>query len=125
MTETKAIWALVQRLKELTEAGKLPWEKKFVSGVYQVSLARYSIDLLSQPGQNEFSAAPDYVIKVYDDSGDVISEKTDVEISKELSISSPEVYNAMKELYAEARSKALNVNESLADLLRTLDNLSD
>jgi hypothetical protein len=56
---------------------------------------------------------------IYDDAGELVSESTDIEMSRELGLG-PEAYTTMKSLYEDARAKALNVTKVLDDLLDSL-----
>jgi hypothetical protein len=101
---TKILIELIQK----TDSGSLAWEPTAEEGVYQVSFPRFTVQLSSN--------GADIVLSILNSEGTVIEEASDPEFTDHIT----DAYVAMKQLYANARRRALGVDAALDELLEEL-----
>jgi len=115
-TEEKTL-QLVQRLHAKTKSGEVPWERTSRPGTFQAAFPNHIVKLSAFQNLDTPDAL-DYVISVFDESGTILENASDVDLQKV----SPgvKVFQLMEELYEAARRQALDVDSALDSLLSEL-----
>lgn len=116
---TKKIIDILQKLKTLTQAGKIEWETTEKSNVFQTSFPEFSIRIGQRPTKAP-DAPPDevdYIISLYNQGGVMVENMSDLDLTRMYR----EAYSDMKEIYDSARGYALGTEQTLDTIIATLD----
>ena len=117
MTNDKYL-RLVTRLIEKTRRGEANWQIAPDDGVFTLPLADYSVNI-AQLRSNSSSYETDIVISLVDPTGTTMDSVRDFELASELHEPN-KLIAAMERLYAEARRKALGIDQALDAVLGEL-----
>jgi|JI7StandDraft_1071085.scaffolds.fasta_scaffold392318_2 hypothetical protein len=110
---------LIERLHGRTAAEGLPWQETEVDGVYQITFPTFSVSLSKRPSQHH-DADNDYWISIYNSSGKLIDEISDMEFPADFVLNGKPPYLYMEELYEMARRTAMGVEGVLSQILAHL-----
>lgn len=110
--------ALVDRLIDRTEDGKVDWEPTETDGEFLAAFPSYAVRLHKRPNRQSPSQ-DDYIVTIYDDFGAVVESVDDMQL-REQGMDDP--YGRLKVMYEKVRRKAMGVDEAIDQLL---DFLSD
>ena len=100
--------AIVKKLIENTEIGKLTWAEAPTPKIFQVSLPQYTVQIAREP--------QDTIVIIRDSAGETIEKYTSRELAREWPIAN----SVMDELYVTVRRKALGVDKALDNILNEL-----
>lgn len=106
---------LLMALKKKTDLGELHWTETESRAVFQVSFASYSVRLYQDANPFD-SDETDIVFQIINDSGDVVEEVRDTELSSWFE--KPFVF--MRDLYESARRRAMGVDDAIDEIMRSL-----
>lgn len=107
---------IIEKLLERTQAGSVTWEETGKRGVFQAAFPGYTIQLLLREGDHP-SEAPDYVVRIVNQEGNLLEEVADPELKEVME----SAFAKMQELYTLARRSALGVDEALNRILSSLE----
>ena len=110
------IHALVQKLIERTNQGKVNWEPTANAGTFQAAFPSYSVHIFKHKNF-DYDQTEDYFITLHDQEGEMIDEISDNQL-KDTGFEN--AYQRVAHLYNEARRKAMGVNQVIDDLLSQL-----
>lgn len=106
--------ALVRKIHDKTLLGELKWEKTLIETEYQVSFTTSSISISLEGSLDDSSAL--LVLNIINDEGILIKRMTDEDLIDQMHNS----FIFMKEIYINAKSKALNIENTIDELLKDL-----
>ena len=116
MTEQK-VYDLVKRLLVRTKRGELAWERTTSNEEFLTSFPNYSVKVGLE--WNQYHEVSNVVLEIYDAGGRAIETSIDGQLAAKLP-PQESVVATMRELYNEARRKALGVDDALDKLLSEL-----
>jgi hypothetical protein len=105
---------VLQALDKRTKAGEVPWNETETKGVFQTSFPSYSVRLFQ--ASNPFEDASDFVLQIINESGDVVEETRDTDLTDYFE----KPYIFMRDLYERARRRAMGVDDAIDEILRAL-----
>jgi hypothetical protein len=105
---------LLNKLLANTKKGALSWEEAVATDSFQVAFATGVVQLRSEIS---FRGEETITLDIINEKGAIVERITDDELKQE---SDPEAAHKLRELYKEARSKALGAEEAIDAILRNL-----
>jgi hypothetical protein len=115
----KRLEELILRLQKKTAEGKISWERTARTGVFQAAFPNYSVQISRRQNRDDPEAV-DYLLRVYDEDGQLIEEAVDTDFSDVQERFS--AYTVMADTYSAARKIALGVDKAIDSLLKELGN---
>jgi len=112
--------ALIIRLLDRTNEGKVEWEETDIEGVYQASFRSHSVQIARKPARGDPEGAEDIVLAVYNQEGKLIDEIGDPDLVQ-FGLSTQEAFQLMSKLYETARRYAMGVEQAIDNLLQELN----
>ena len=114
--EKNKLVKLIEQLSSKSMKGELDWEQTDKEGIFQLTLAKYTIRISVMPA-SENPDALDIFLAIYNEEGSLIERAVDYDMKNEFVNS----YKIFKEIYDNARRKAMGVDKALDDILASLD----
>lgn len=101
---------LLESLRLKTNDGSLKWKETAEEGVFQISYPKYSVQISDGPSTmpSAGSDAVDYVIKIYNQEGNIADQFRDWEVATD---NSYEAYKVMGHIYDQARARAMGLDD--------------
>jgi len=109
VTDKEKLLQIAAKLLERTRAGTIEWDETADEATFETSMAKYSVNVTCAVEEG----GPMVTLAVLNDKGNKIEKLSD--------FADDQKGNVLAQLYELARRKALRVDESLDDLLHTLD----
>ncbi|NYZ61802.1 hypothetical protein [Luteimonas deserti] len=106
--------ALTRMLAERTERGELKWEESERPGVFQVSFSNSSVRILHRDSRLQ-RGSTEYVISIINSLGVEVDEIGDESMPTE------GAYSLMKQMYEQARRKAMGVDTAIDSIIEDLE----
>lgn len=103
---------LVQQIYEKTKSGELKWEETSEEGTFLVAFPNYVVQITMTPETESHYAT--YILRILNERSIIIEEITSASLSEYYS------REFFKELYEEARRKALGTEDAIDSLLESL-----
>jgi len=113
-------YQIIEKVKEMTEAGKIEWEPTEKDDAFQASFADFTIRILLIPTRHA-AEGNDVVFEIYNSNGNLVESADDVDMGAYYSDS----YADMNEFYDTARGYALGVEQTLDSIIETLKKKDD
>lgn len=110
---------LIERLYDRTNAEGLPWQETETDGVYQITFPTFSVSISKRRSVVPESDT-DYWVSIYNSSGKLIDEVSDLEFPDDYVQNGKSAYWYMEELYEMARRTALGVEGVISQILAQL-----
>ncbi len=108
---------LLKRLDD--KAAELEWQVTVDERSFQTTVSQYALRISEQPPDDpDPESAPDYILSVYNQQGDVIESVSDVELAAFDRDS--KAFQTMKKIYKIARSAALGLDRALDSIIDAL-----
>jgi hypothetical protein len=125
MTDEKLV-ELAKLVLHQTNFGNLGWEETAVKNTFQTTIAKYVIRISECQSKYE-QGETDYVLSLINHEGLIIESFDDVQLSNWIKVSpQPSDVNGyviMKDIFVNAKRKAMGVDKALDDVLKELGNL--
>jgi hypothetical protein len=118
MKTTKYI-KILRLLVEQTDRDKLDWMETGDESGFLVSFPNYSILISEEAG---LSGPPHYIVSIVNSEGKIVDKFTEVTLSYDLGMDS---YTVMRDLFNQARRRALRVDEALDNIIAHLGSDAD
>lgn len=111
---------MLQLLVEQTNSGKLDWKETGDESRFLVSFPSYSILISEEEGEDD---TMDYFISIVNSEGKTVDRFSDVTLSSQNLVANS--FNIMRDLFNEARRRALGVDKALDDIIAHLGGAAD
>ena len=102
---------LIEKLHMKTNNNEINWSETGTGNVFEVSFTNYSIRIFKE---YTFESEVSYTMRLTDSQGETIDEID--------SNSSPIFETEMRDLFANARRKAMGADQAIDDILAEIDN---
>ena len=124
MPDIKRLLELIDRLTTMSAENKVPWTETSDEKTFQATLNLYTVTVACEyAGQNWGEDVYIHVIRIHDAVGKLLDSATERDFSGMHLRRGVLAEEALRDLYDNARRKALKVDEALDDLLGSLGNL--
>jgi hypothetical protein len=102
---------LVKKLQQVTSTTGLNWKTTEAEGVFQASLADYTVRLDMR--RSRMADGDEYFVSIFNWGGELVEELGDEDAEG--------MFPVMKELYELARRQALGVDKAIDSILKDLE----
>ncbi|QQS36834.1 MAG: hypothetical protein IPM56_02420 [Ignavibacteriales bacterium] len=118
--EKNKLITLVEKLSSRSIKGELDWEQTDKEGIFQLTLAKYTIRISAHTSEEDPTSL-DIFLTIYNEEGTLIERTVDYDLKNDIQNS----YQVFKEIYNNARRKAMGVDKALDDILTSLGDDDD
>jgi hypothetical protein len=114
---------MVKKLSDLTDSGVIEWKPSVNEGTFQVSFRDNTLRITTRGAQEQ----PDVVINLINHNGEIVESFNDIDLndSDQPTGSTKSWYGIMRELFENARRKALGADRVLDEIIADLDATDD
>jgi hypothetical protein len=113
----------VKQLSKLTESGTIDWKPSINVNTFQVSFRDNTLRITSRPNENE----QDFLVQLVNSNGELVETFSDLDLndSDEPTESRKSWFGILRDLYENARRKALGADKVLDEIIADLDEADD
>ncbi len=123
MTEQK-LWELIKKICHQTQEGKITWDATVSKNRFQTAFPKFTVEIGEYETSGQYGEeSMDYRLTINDESGKALESISDVDVQTKITPTLPpgRAFATMRDLYNNARRRALGVDAAIDALLSSLE----